>query len=61
MQERAGPRQGRLRVRPQAASPGGPATPAAITPGLQPLGLEDGRDGLLYVPAGHAAGRRHWR
>jgi phospholipase/carboxylesterase len=55
--ERAGPRRGRLRARPQAAPPGGPATPAAITPGLQPLGLEAGRDGPLYVPASHAAGR----
>jgi phospholipase/carboxylesterase len=53
-QERPGPRQGRLLARPPVEPPG---RPAAVAPGLQPLGLEDGRDGLLRVPAGHAADR----
>ena len=37
---------GRLRARPTAPASAGP-------PGLQPLGLGDGRDGLLYVPGGY--------
>jgi len=33
-----------------------PGTPTASpTPGLSPLGLESGRDGLLYVPQGYAS------
>lgn len=33
-----------------------PAPPTlAVTPGLQPLGLATGRDGVLYVPAGYDA------
>ena len=39
--------QGRLRARP-GTSPTG----AAAEPGLRPLGLGRGRDGLAYVPAG---------
>lgn len=41
--------QGRLRARPAPAAPLVGAAPL----GLQPLGLESGRDGLLYVPAGY--------
>ena len=37
------------------ARPGQPAGAAPL--GLQPLGLETGRDGLLYVPAGYQADR----
>jgi len=43
--------QGRLLARPGRA----PATTA--TRGLQKLGLERGRDGLLYVPTGYRAAR----
>jgi len=39
---------GRLAARPRKPS-------GTITPGEQPLALGDGRDGLLYVPAGYAA------
>jgi phospholipase/carboxylesterase len=42
--------EGRLQARPEQPT-GAPA------PGLQPLGLETGRDGLLYVPAGYDAAR----
>lgn len=43
--------EGRLRARPSAAGPQ-PAPPA----GLSPLGVGAGRDGLLHVGAGAAAG-----
>ena len=43
-------RQGRLLARP-----GQPAGPAPL--GLQPLGLDGPRDGLLYVPAGYQPDR----
>lgn len=39
--------QGRLRARPGASLAG-----AAAEPGLRPLGLGRGRDGLVHVPAG---------
>jgi len=42
------PTAGRLQARP--APPTG-----SVSPGLQPLDLESGRDGLLYVPAGYRA------
>ncbi|CAA9278970.1 MAG: Phospholipase/carboxylesterase [uncultured Chloroflexi bacterium] len=54
-QERpAGPRQGRLLAR---AAPGHPSEASSVTPGLQPLGLEEGRDGLLYIPVGYSPER----
>jgi phospholipase/carboxylesterase len=42
---------GRLRARPQDG-----AKPPAAT-GLQPLGLETGRDGVVYVPSGYEPSR----
>ena len=45
------PEQGRIGGRPQQ----GLKPPAA--PGLQPLGLEVGRDGLIYVPSGYDPAR----
>src|SRR4051812_169696 len=48
--EAADQRNGRLSARP------GPPTGSWPT-GLQPLGLGDQRDGLLYVPAGYQADR----
>jgi phospholipase/carboxylesterase len=42
---------GRLLARPKGPAPG------ENRPGLRPLGLETGRDGLLYVPAGYMAER----
>lgn len=53
-QERAGARLGRLSARLPSERPADAPPPA---PGLQPLGLESGRDGLLYVPAGYALDR----
>ena len=43
-------RTGRLSVRPR------PAEGPAPAPGLHPLGLSSGRDGLLFVPAGYGDG-----
>jgi phospholipase/carboxylesterase len=44
------PAKGRLSARP--------GTPTGtITPGEQPLSLAEGRDGLLYVPAGYSASK----
>ena len=42
------PAGGRLTARPKTPT-------GTITPGEQPLGLGDGRDGLLYVPASYSA------
>lgn len=42
--------RGRLTARPKPATESGPL-------GLQPLGLDDRRDGLVYVPAGYLADR----
>lgn len=53
-QARAGARQGRLAARPPSERTADDTPPA---PGVQPLGLESGRDGLLYVPAGYALDR----
>jgi phospholipase/carboxylesterase len=44
-------RQGRLTARPRPVSTGAQAR------GLQRLGLSDGRDGLLFVPAGYSPDR----
>jgi phospholipase/carboxylesterase len=43
-------RRGRLAARPRPATESGPL-------GLQPLGLDDRRDGLIYVPVGYQADR----
>ena len=43
-----GPEEGRLLARP------GPPT-ETVSPGLHPLGLDRGRDALLYVPVGYRA------
>ena len=45
----AAPSEGRLGV----GVPPGPPTEPAPAAGLQPLGLADGRDGLLFVPAAY--------
>ena len=46
--------EGRLLARPGATGqPEHPGSAAAIGPGLHPLGLSAGRDGLIYVPAGY--------
>lgn len=44
--------QGRLAARPHA-----PPTEPPLPPGEQPLGLADGRDGVVYVPAAVDPGR----
>ena len=51
--ETAGPTvivsDGRIAARPLAA----PTHAFAATPGVRPLGLANGRDGLLYIPSGY--------
>lgn len=49
--KRPDPEDGRLHARPSAAPP------APGAPGLFRLGLDSGRDALLYVPAGLSPGR----
>src|SRR5947207_15446311 len=45
------PRKARLAARPRVA----PLT--SLDPGLRPLALDSGKDGLLYVPPGCAGGQ----
>lgn len=44
--------EGQLGARPETPEPTG-----AAQPGLHRLGITSGRDGLIYVPTGHRAGR----
>ncbi len=52
---------GELRARPPDPSrlliPPEPPAEGPLVPGLQPLGLSEPRDGLLYLPAGYEPGR----
>jgi phospholipase/carboxylesterase len=50
-------REGRLTARPEHA--GGSFPPAEPVLGLQPLQLDTGRDGLLFVPSTYAPDRPH--
>ncbi|MDQ6694014.1 MAG: alpha/beta hydrolase-fold protein [Chloroflexota bacterium] len=48
------PKEGRLAARPSAITGGGRRS----APGMHPLKIAEGRDGLIYIPAGYRDGDR---